>query len=87
VHSVSRGVVVLADSDWSPDNLFSTTSRKGGNAVIVFDPDHERFYRYCHMSRIRRGYGHSRSTDWQCGAHRTKCIAVRARTSSAFRSE
>jgi murein DD-endopeptidase MepM/ murein hydrolase activator NlpD len=52
VHSVSRGVVVLADRGWNPDNLFSTTSRKGGNAVIVFDPDRERFYRYCHMSTV-----------------------------------
>ena len=37
VIAVSRGVVILADRDWSPENLFSTTSRKGGNAVIVFD--------------------------------------------------
>jgi murein DD-endopeptidase MepM/ murein hydrolase activator NlpD len=53
VRSVCRGVVVLADRDWSQDNLFSTTSRKGGNAVIVFDPGHERFYRYCHMSTVQ----------------------------------
>ena len=53
VHAVSRGVVVLADRDWSPANLFSTTSRKGGNSVIVFDPDHDRFYRYCHMSAVQ----------------------------------
>lgn len=52
VRSVSRGVVIIADGDWSPDNLFSTTSRKGGNAVIVFDPDHDRFYRYCHMNTV-----------------------------------
>jgi murein DD-endopeptidase MepM/ murein hydrolase activator NlpD len=52
VHAVSRGVVVLADRDWSRANLFSTTSRKGGNAVIVFDPDHDRFYRYCHLGAV-----------------------------------
>jgi murein DD-endopeptidase MepM/ murein hydrolase activator NlpD len=52
VHSVSRGMVVLADRDWSPDNIFSTTSRKEGNAVIVFDPDKDRFYRYCHLSTV-----------------------------------
>lgn len=52
VYSVSRGIVVLADRDWSPDNLFSTTSRKGGNAVIVFDPDKDRFYRFCHLSAV-----------------------------------
>ena len=53
VRSVTRGVVVLADRDYSVANVFSTTSRKGGNAVIVFDPDHERFYRYCHLSTVR----------------------------------
>jgi murein DD-endopeptidase MepM/ murein hydrolase activator NlpD len=52
VHSVSRGLVILADRDWNPDDLFSTTSRKGGNAVIVFDPDRDRFYRYCHLSSV-----------------------------------
>jgi murein DD-endopeptidase MepM/ murein hydrolase activator NlpD len=50
--AVSRGIVVLADHDWRPDDLFSTTSRKGGNAVILFDPDHDRFYRYCHLSAV-----------------------------------
>jgi murein DD-endopeptidase MepM/ murein hydrolase activator NlpD len=57
VTSVSRGVVVLADRDWSPENLFSTTSRKGGNAVIVFDPDRDRFYRYCHLSSVKVSSG------------------------------
>lgn len=50
VRSVSRGIVVLADEGWNPEDLFSTSSRNGGNAVIVFDPDQERFYRYCHLS-------------------------------------
>jgi murein DD-endopeptidase MepM/ murein hydrolase activator NlpD len=57
VHSVSRGVVVLADRDWSPADLFSTTSRKGGNAVIVFDPDRNRFYRYCHLGTVEVSAG------------------------------
>ncbi|MEO8368138.1 MAG: M23 family metallopeptidase [Candidatus Solibacter sp.] len=52
VHAVSRGIVVLADRDWDPVNLFSTTSRKGGNTIIVFDPDRDRFYRYCHMGTV-----------------------------------
>jgi murein DD-endopeptidase MepM/ murein hydrolase activator NlpD len=52
VRAVSRGIVVLADHDWRPDDVFSTTSRKGGNAVILFDPDHDRFYRYCHLSAV-----------------------------------
>ncbi len=53
IYAVSRGMVILADRDWSAASLFSTTSRKGGNAVIVFDPDHNRFYRYCHMSTVQ----------------------------------
>jgi murein DD-endopeptidase MepM/ murein hydrolase activator NlpD len=57
VYAVSRGMVVLADRDWSLASLFSTTSRKGGNAVIVFDPDHDRFYRYCHMSTVEVAAG------------------------------
>jgi murein DD-endopeptidase MepM/ murein hydrolase activator NlpD len=58
VSSVSRGVVVLADKGWSPEDLFSTASRKGGNAVIVFDPDHDRFYRYCHLGSVSVSAGH-----------------------------
>jgi murein DD-endopeptidase MepM/ murein hydrolase activator NlpD len=57
VHAVSRGIVVLADSGWSPENLFSTTSRKGGNAVILFDPDQDRFYRFCHLSAVQVSSG------------------------------
>jgi len=57
VIAVSRGVVVLADRDWSQENLFSTTSRKGGNAVIVFDPDRDRFYRYCHLNSVKASSG------------------------------
>lgn len=53
VYAVSRGMVVLADQGWTPDDLFSTSSRKGGNGVIVFDPDHDRFYRYCHLSTVQ----------------------------------
>ena len=52
VYSATRGVVILADSDWSPDDPFSTASRKGGNAVIVFDPDNYHFYRYAHLSTV-----------------------------------
>jgi murein DD-endopeptidase MepM/ murein hydrolase activator NlpD len=57
VHSVSRGIVVLADRDWTLNNPFSTTSRKGGNAVIVFDPDHDLFDRYCHLSTVEASPG------------------------------
>ena len=52
VYTVSRGVVILAEAGWSSDDVFSTGSRKGGNSVIVFGPDHDRFYRYCHLSAV-----------------------------------
>ena len=52
VHSASRGVVIMADRDWSFYDVFSAASRKGGNAVIIFDPDNDCFYRYCHLSTI-----------------------------------
>lgn len=57
VSAASRGLVVLADKDWSPDNLFSTSSRKGGNAVILFDPDRDRLYRYCHLNAVNVSAG------------------------------
>jgi murein DD-endopeptidase MepM/ murein hydrolase activator NlpD len=52
VLSFTRGVVVLADRDWAPAEPFSTTSQKGGNSVIVFDPDAERFLRYAHLDQV-----------------------------------
>jgi murein DD-endopeptidase MepM/ murein hydrolase activator NlpD len=52
VLSFARGVVVLADRDWVPATPFSTTSQKGGNSVIVFDPDAERFLRYAHLDQV-----------------------------------
>jgi hypothetical protein len=57
VFTVSRGIAVLAERDWTADDPFSTTSRKGGNTVIVFDPDHDRFYRYCHLSTTQVSAG------------------------------
>jgi murein DD-endopeptidase MepM/ murein hydrolase activator NlpD len=52
VLSFTRGVVVLADRDWDPAQPFSTTSQKGGNSVIIFDPDAERFLRYAHLDQV-----------------------------------
>jgi hypothetical protein len=49
VRSMSQGIVVLVDNGWGTQDQFATTSRKGGNAVIVFDPATKRFYRYCHL--------------------------------------
>ncbi len=52
VRSATRGVVVLADKTWTPGDPFSTTSQKGGNTVIVFDPDGDRFFRYAHLDQV-----------------------------------
>jgi murein DD-endopeptidase MepM/ murein hydrolase activator NlpD len=67
VSAVSRGVVVLADSGWSREDLFSTASRKGGNAVILFDPDRDRFYRYCHLSSVTVSAGEVVAAGTQLG--------------------
>jgi len=66
--TVSRGLVILADRDWTPEDLFSTASRKGGNAVIVFDPDRNRFYRYCHLSAVNVSPGDLVAAGQQLGA-------------------
>jgi murein DD-endopeptidase MepM/ murein hydrolase activator NlpD len=52
VYAVSRGIVLLAESGWSGDDVFATSSRKGGNTVIVFAPDNDRFYRFGHLSAV-----------------------------------
>lgn len=52
VRSMTRGIVVLAESGWRPDDPFSTSSARGGNTVIIFDPDKREFYRYCHFDTV-----------------------------------
>ena len=52
VRSATRGVVVLAEGNWSKGDPFSTTSQEGGNSVIVFEPATSRFYRYCHLNSV-----------------------------------
>lgn len=52
VRTATDGIVVLAEGGWSADDPLSTSSRRGGNAVIIFDPWQERFYRYCHLESV-----------------------------------
>jgi murein DD-endopeptidase MepM/ murein hydrolase activator NlpD len=52
VRSAWRGLVVLAEGGWRPLEWFSTSSVRGGNAVIVFDAGANRFYRYAHLESI-----------------------------------
>lgn len=50
VVSATAGVVVLAENGWAPDAWFSTSSVRGGNCVIIFDPAASRFLRYAHLA-------------------------------------
>ncbi len=52
VRSMSQGVVVLAEEGWQANQQFATTSRKGGNEVIIFNSRTKRFYRYCHLGSL-----------------------------------
>lgn len=52
VVAAGGGLVVLAEGNWMADEPFSTSSLRGGNAVIIFDPREKRFYRYCHLEKV-----------------------------------
>lgn len=47
--SMSGGIVVLSENTWTKDNERSTSSNRGGNTVIIFNPNNESFYRYAHL--------------------------------------
>ncbi len=57
VRSATRGIVVLAENGWSAGDWFSTSTVRGGNSVIVFDADRDRFFRYAHLdvSKVEAG--------------------------------
>ncbi|MEO8660349.1 MAG: peptidoglycan DD-metalloendopeptidase family protein, partial [Bryobacteraceae bacterium] len=46
------GVVIVAESGWTEADPFSTSSRLGGNSVIVVNPVIHRMYRYCHLESV-----------------------------------
>ncbi len=52
VVAATRGIVVLAESEWQPQEWFSTSSVRGGNSVIIFHPDNSLFFRYAHLQSI-----------------------------------
>ena len=52
VRSITWGIVVLGEEGWRSSHPFATTSRKGGNEVIIFSPATKEFYRYCHLGDI-----------------------------------
>ena len=53
IHTMSGGLVVLAENGWDKNNNSSTSSNKGGNTVIIFNPEDESFYRYAHMRETK----------------------------------
>jgi murein DD-endopeptidase MepM/ murein hydrolase activator NlpD len=52
VRSASKGVVILAESGWNMADPLSTSSRMGGNTVIVVDPEGRKMFRYCHLESV-----------------------------------
>ncbi|MCX6620131.1 MAG: M23 family metallopeptidase, partial [Acidobacteria bacterium] len=52
VRTATDGIAVLAEGGWTAGDPFSTSSRRGGNSVVVFDPWQDRFYRYCHLESV-----------------------------------
>jgi murein DD-endopeptidase MepM/ murein hydrolase activator NlpD len=52
VRSSSKGVVILAENGWNLADPFSTSSRMGGNTVIILDPDGKKMFRYCHLESV-----------------------------------
>jgi murein DD-endopeptidase MepM/ murein hydrolase activator NlpD len=68
VHSVTQGLVILAEGGWREGDPFSSSSLRGGNSIIVFSPDQNRFYRYCHLESADVAAGSTVSAGQQIGS-------------------
>ena len=53
VVAAAPGVVLQAEDGWDPADPLSTSSPRGGNSVIVYEPERQRLYRYCHLDQVR----------------------------------
>lgn len=53
IYSISEGLVVLAEDSWKEHDDRSTSSNRGGNTVIIFDPENNSFYRYAHLREMK----------------------------------
>jgi murein DD-endopeptidase MepM/ murein hydrolase activator NlpD len=51
IYSISGGIVVLAENGWRMGDKMSTSSMRGGNTIIIFNPQEESFYRYAHLQK------------------------------------
>ncbi|MEX2052415.1 MAG: M23 family metallopeptidase [Candidatus Paceibacterota bacterium] len=52
IKAMLGGVVVLAEANWNGVDDMSTSSSRGGNSVIIYNPHNQSFYRYAHMKTI-----------------------------------
>lgn len=52
ISAISDGVVVLAEDGWTREDPLSTTSPRGGNTVIVYNPHKKEFHRYAHLNEV-----------------------------------
>ena len=50
--SMVDGVVVLAEDGWDSKNELSTSSNRGGNTVIIYNPISRQFYRFAHFESV-----------------------------------
>lgn len=83
VFNVRRGIIVLAESEWTEDYPFSETSPKGGNSVIIFNGDSNQFYRYAHLEMVSVSSGHAIESGARIGTvGRTGLNASQARSAS-----
>lgn len=52
VKSIKGGIITTIEKNWKAEDPLSSVSHKGGNFVIVFNPEDNEFYRYCHLQEL-----------------------------------
>ncbi len=52
VTSMSWWIVIIAESWRKENDIFSTSSYKWWNSIIIYNPDNNSFYRYAHLNDI-----------------------------------
>lgn len=68
VYALQGGVVILAESGWSEGDLFSTSSPKCGNTVLIYSPENNEFFRYCHLDMVQASPGTALSSGTPIGS-------------------
>ena len=52
VRSMTSGLVVVVERNWKKGEPLSSSSDRGGNFVIIFNPKTKEFFRYVHLQRV-----------------------------------